>query len=393
MKSELKITAGYYLAFIALGLAVSALGPTLPGLAAQTGSQLSQISILFMARSLGFLIGALLMGRLYDRFPGHRLMALALALMALMMALVPFVPLLWLLTAVMFGLGLFEPGVDVGANTLIVWLHREKVAPFMNGLHFFFGMGALTAPIVVAWAIRRTGGVQWAYWVLALLILLPALAIVGRPSPAMPLRREADASGQTSWLLVGLIALFFFLYAGAEVSYGGWIFSYATVQGLAGDEAAAVLTSIFWGALTAGRLLSIPLAARLRNRTVIMVDLAGCLASMGVILLWPRSPTAVWLGTMGLGLAMASVFPTILSLAERHLHVSGQMTSYFFVGASLGAMTVPWFIGQLFEAVGPVATMVTIFICLGVATAAFGLLMRQISEVETAVIAKSHTHL
>ncbi len=385
MNKKIQITAGYYAAFIALGLAVSALGPTLLGLAEQTGVQIGAISILFAARSAGFLIGALLAGQLYDRLPGHRLMALAVIMMAVMMAAVPFVPMLWLLTAIMFLLGLFEPGVDVGGNTLIVWLHRDKVGPYMNGLHFFFGVGAFLSPLIVAWAMAMSEGVQWAFWLLALLIFLPALPIMRLPSPTMPAITEHETGKQTNWMLVGLIAVFFFLYAGAEVSYGGWIATYVTRQQLAGAEAAAVLTSVFWGALTAGRLLSIPLATRYRNRTIIFADLTSCLVSVAIILLWPQSLTAVWLGTIGLGLSMASVFPTTLSLAERHLHVSGKTTSYFFVGASLGGMTIPWFIGQRFEAVGPLATMTIIFICLVAATAVFGLLMRQITVTLTKV--------
>lgn len=382
MNKSLKITGGYYAAFIALGLAVSALGPTLPSLADQTSSSLKAISILFTARGFGFLVGALLAGRLYDRVTGHRLMALALVMMALSMALVPFVPALPLLVVLMFMLGLFEPGVDVGGNTLIVWLHQHKVAPYMNGLHFFFGVGAFISPIIVAWAISVSGGIQWAYWALGLLILLPALFIVRQPSPTAPPIIASDPRDQTNWSLVLLIALFFFLYAGSEVAYGGWIFTYATTLGLTSEATAAILTSVFWGSLTAGRLLSIPLATRYRNRTIIFVDLIGCLASVGVILVWRESVTAVWLGTIGLGLSMASVFPTTLSLAERHLHVSGKTTSYFFVGASLGGMIIPWFIGQRFEAVGPLATMTIILTCLVASLAVFGILMRLINARE-----------
>ncbi len=382
MNKNLQITAGYYAAFIALGLAVSALGPTLPALAEQTGASLKSISILFTVRGLGFLVGALLAGRLYDRFTGHHLMALALVMMALSMVLVPFVPVLWLLVALMFLLGLFEPGVDVGGNTMIVWLHQHRVAPYMNGLHFFFGVGAFISPVIVAWAISVSDGITWAYWALGLLIFLPVLFIVWQPSPTAPPVIASDPRDQTNWPLVLLIALFFFLYAGSEVAYGGWIFTYATTLGLTSAATAAILTSVFWGSLTAGRLLSIPLATRFRNRTIIFADLIGCLISVGIILVWSQSATAVWLGTIGLGLSMASVFPTTLSLAERHLHVSGKTTSYFFVGASLGGMTIPWFIGQRFEATGPLATMMIIFTCLVASLAVFGILMRLINARE-----------
>jgi len=386
MNQKSKITTSYYFAFISLGLVLAALGPTLPGLAAQTDSGIDEISILFVARSLGFLLGALLVGRLYDRFSGHRLMSLTITFIAIIFALVPFIPELWLLTAVMLLLGLFEPGIDVGGNTLIVWLHRDKVAPYMNGLHFFFGIGAFLSPIIVAWAIRVSDGIQWAFWIIALLVLLPALAVMRFPSPSALPQEERNPKGQNNTILIFLIALFFFLYVGAEVSYGGWIFTFTIEKGLSSEEAAALLTSVFWGSLTVGRLIGIPLATKFRNRSIILADMVGCLCSVGLILLWPNSLTAVWLGTIGLGVAMASIFPTVLALAERHLHVSGQTTSYFFVGASVGAMTIPWLIGQRFEQSGPLITMTLIFACLLLATAVFGMLIWQINQEEETII-------
>ncbi|MEZ4592581.1 MAG: hypothetical protein R3D55_15765 [Chloroflexota bacterium] len=86
---------------------------------------------------------------------------------------------------------------------------------------------------------------------------------------------------------------------------------------------------------------------------------------------------ALWAGTIGLGLSMSVIFPTTLALAEHTLSLSGQMTSYFFVGASLGAMIVPWLIGQLFEQVGPIITMITILITLLLAVGLFALLIWQ----------------
>src|SRR5215203_230517 len=144
----LEQTFTYYLAFIALGMTTASLGPTLLGLSEQTGSALSQISFLFTARSSGYLTGSFIGGRLFDRLPGHRTMALALVVIAVALASVPVVPLLWILIGIMLVVGFCEALVDVGANTLIVWVHRDGVAPYMNGLHLFFAIGALLAPLV-----------------------------------------------------------------------------------------------------------------------------------------------------------------------------------------------------------------------------------------------------
>jgi len=68
---------------------------------------------------------------------------------------------------------------------------------------------------------------------------------------------------------------------------------------------------------------------------------------------------------------MASIFPTMLSLAESRLHITGLVTSLFFVGASSGSMTLPWLIGQLFEPVGPWVAMTAIFIAMSLALITF----------------------
>ena len=107
-RAALLKTIGYYAAFIALGMASASLGPTLPALAEHTRSSLSQISALFVARSLGYLAGSLLGGRLYDRIPGHPVMSGGLLLMAGMMGLAPVVPHLWMLAVAILVLGLAE---------------------------------------------------------------------------------------------------------------------------------------------------------------------------------------------------------------------------------------------------------------------------------------------
>ena len=206
-------TIGYYIAFVGLGLVGASLGPTLPGLAANTHTQLSAISILFTARALGYMGGSIVAGWVYDRRQGHPLVALAIVLMALLMALVPWIGLLWLLVGILLLIGLFEAIMDVGINTLIVWLHRPNVGPMMNALHFFFGVGAFVAPLIVAQVILFSGGISWAYWIFALTLLPIALWIGRLPSPVSVVEEGKTSGGEIDYLLTGLTILFLFVYA------------------------------------------------------------------------------------------------------------------------------------------------------------------------------------
>jgi fucose permease len=369
------ITVGYYAAFIGLGMVTASLGPTLSGLAEQTNSPLSTISILFTLRALGYLVGSFLGGRLYDRYAGHPIVAGMLVVMLLTMLAIPMTSLLWLLSAIIFVLGLGEGTLDVGVNTMIVWLHRPNIGPAMNALHFFFGVGTVIAPLVVAWALGLTGGINWAYWLLGLLLLPILLWIARLPSPPPEADQAGEQVGEINYLLTGMVAFFLFLYVGVEGGFSGWIDKYAREMGHATELTAAYWTSLFWFAFTFGRLISIPITARVRPRTLLTVELLGGIFCVAAVLLWPASRTVLWIGVAGAGLFMSALFPVTLTWAGRRMTVTGFVTSWFFIGASLGGMFFPWFIGQLFESRGPSVTMLTTLACLLLGLAWFGVLM------------------
>ena len=386
----LATTFAYYGAFIGLGLISASLGPTLPALAAQTNTALGQISFLFVTRSIGYLIGSLLGGRIYDRVTGHPVMAVSLLLMGVGMFVVPFVSLLWGLAIVLLAIGTAEGTLDVGGNALLVWVHRSQVGPYMNALHLFFGMGAFLSPIVIAQAISFTDGIRWGYWGLALVVVPLALWLLRLPSPR---HEAAHVSGTrvavpVNWRLTGLVMLFMCVYVGSEVGIGGWLYTYAIKRGLANETSAAYLTSVYWGAFMVGRIFSIPIAARVRPRVILSVDLIGCLLSIGLLVLLPESQWALWVGAFSFGLFIASIFPTVITWSERRMSMSGLVTSMFFVGSSIGGIFFPWFIGQLFDGYGVWIVMPTIFVIILGLCALFVVLMASGGAPRTEVEAK-----
>jgi fucose permease len=103
-------------------------------------------------------------------------------------------------------------------------------------------------------------------------------------------------------------------------------------------------------------------STRARPITILALDFAGCIASVGLILLFRESVVLLWIGTVLFGISQASIFPTFLTLAEERMHITGTIAGLFLVGAGVGGMILPWLIGQAFVHVSPVAMMGLIFI-------------------------------
>src|SRR5262249_13567000 len=233
-------TAAYFVAFIALGLAIASLGPTIPGLAAQVRASIADISYLFTLRSFGFLLGALLSVPFYDRLKGHSVMAAMVFSMSVTLALMPLAPTLGVLLTVMLLLGTAEGALGVGGNALLVWVHQNRVAPFMNALHFFYGVGAVLSPLVIRQALKIGDSTTAAYLALAILVLPPAAWLLWLPSPRSQAAHDASADAKgINYKVVALVALLLCLYIDAEVSYGSWIYSYVLKMSLGGEDMAA----------------------------------------------------------------------------------------------------------------------------------------------------------
>jgi MFS transporter, FHS family, Na+ dependent glucose transporter 1 len=364
----------YFVAFIALGFTTASLGPTLQNLADHLQTTLGAISFLFTARSVGFLLGSFRGGRLYDHLRGHPVMALMIVVMSAMMMLTPFAPNIFALTVVMLVLGAAEGLLDVGGNTLIVWIHENRVAPFMNALHFFYGLGATIVPLIITRTLQMKNALAVPYMVLALLVLPVALLLMRLPSPAMRSVSAVQSAEKINYRLVILIAFFLGFYVGGEVAFGSWIFNYTVKMNLGDETVGAYLTSLFWGSFTTGRLLGIPVAARFKPNAILSVNLLGWLVSIVLILSRPESFAALLTGTIGLGISMASIYPTVLTIAERRMKITGRVTGFFIVGASLGAMVLPFLVGQLFGSIGAQGLIYVVLGALFFASLVFGLL-------------------
>ena len=385
-------TFGYYFLFICLGLDSAILGPTLPALASQTASRLGQMGLVFLVGAIGYTLGTIIGGRVFDRLPGHPVLGIAQLSAAVLIFFIPLASSLWVLLAILVCKGFAEGFVNTGANALLVWTHGEKVAPFMNGLHFFFGLGAFLSPFLVAQVVGVAGGYRFAYWALAgfaALVGLRMLTMSGSPHPSQAHSRDTSQNthNPVPIALVVSAMLFLFFYVGAEITFGGWLYTYAVTLNLASAAGAAYLTSAFWAAFTVGRLLSIPAATRFTPRQVILTALIGCLTILALGIIFAGSSASLWLMAIGLGFCMAPIWPTGFTLAGQSIDMTGKVTGVILLGDSFGGMVLPTAVGKVIESSGPRAMVYLVFASLVLTLLAFAGMLRLRPPKKAAVLA------
>jgi len=154
------------------------------------------------------------------------------------------------------------------------------------------------------------------------------------------------------WVVVVCMTLFLLLYGGAENAFGGWAASYAVeVYKMPGPQA-EYLDSVFWIAITIGRLLSVPLATRLSTRTILAFNLGGCLVT--VIIMVNVAPLQIksllWICIVVLGFCMSSIYGAAFTVpAELKVKLSGKAASAFIIAAGIGDVGIPPIVGWMMD--------------------------------------------
>jgi FHS family Na+ dependent glucose MFS transporter 1 len=356
------ITAGYYLLFAGIGMSGSLLGPALLSLADQTNSTLQQLGVLFLLAPLGYFLGSYAGGRLYDRIPGHKLLVIAILVMAISRIFIPLGSTVLILALLAILAGIAVGVSEVGGNTLLTWLHGDKVGAYLNGLHFSYGLGAFLGPVFVAGTIKMGFEIPKVFWFSALVIFLIGIYISFLPSPSSRVRTSEPTTEINRSKSVIKFGLLLFMAAGVEASLGGWLFTYVVTRNIVLEITASFLIAAFWGAYTLSRLLVIPFTHLRSPKILLLVCNLSCLISL--LFLLPLSQSSTWIGVLGLGLFLGPIFPNLISMAQRVGINSGQSMGWLLAAGGVGAMCIPWIVSQVFEPVGPHVLLVSVGLCL-----------------------------
>lgn len=348
-------TAGGFFAFFTFGFVDNIKGPALPTLLQELKFSYSKGGGILFGAYLGFVIATLLAGPISDRF-GNRLILFAAGLFIALgtLGLSTFTTYA-LLFGSMLVIGLGTGSIEVGGNGLIVALHRQAQARFLNLLATFHGVGAMIAPLYAAWILSATGDWRQVFLfsvpLAALMVLIFLVSPGGTASKREPqpfdwatLRRTGFSQTMlTFYLAIGL-------YVATELGIAAWIVEYLIKsKGLAQTTASYYLSGYF-AFVIIGRLLGSIFVERIGYLRSVLLALIGTLLCILGALLAP--PALAFLLPLS-GLFCAIIFPTITAAVSRlHPQNTGTILGLLFTAAGLGGTLGPAAIGVAGDLVG-----------------------------------------
>ncbi|MBA2290189.1 MAG: MFS transporter [Chloroflexia bacterium] len=343
-----------FLAFISIGFPDAVLGVAWPSMRATFDRQLSEVGFILFASGSGYFLSGILAGKALERFGVGRLLALSTALVAIGLFGYASTPTFWLLLVAGVLIGLGSGAVDAGLN---FYAAEHFSVTVMNWLHAFFGIGAMLGPFIMAAVFAAGGGWRIGYLIVASAIAAMAIVFMlttdrwsdgahkteTNPEPGVPVRQVLRMP--LVWVQIAL----FHVMCGIEASAGLWTATMMIERFDASGREAGLWAGLFWGSMAVGRLVLAPLSVDLNPARLIQLGTFGVLA--GAVLMIPDHKTVFQAGLLLLGLAMAPLFPTLMSLTPVRLgsRVALHAIGFQVSAATLGIVAIPTVAGLVAE--------------------------------------------
>jgi fucose permease len=343
-----------FLAFISIGFPDAVLGVAWPSMRATFDRQLSEVGFILFASGSGYFLSGILAGKALERFGVGRLLALSTALVAIGLFGYASTPTFWLLLVAGVLIGLGSGAVDAGLN---FYAAEHFSVTVMNWLHAFFGIGAMLGPFIMAAVFAAGGGWRIGYLIVASAIAAMAIVFMlttdrwsdgahkteTNPEPGVPVRQVLRMP--LVWVQIAL----FHVMCGIEASAELWTATMMIERFDASGREAGLWAGLFWGSMAVGRLVLAPLSVDLNPARLIQLGTFGVLA--GAVLMIPDHKTVFQAGLLLLGLAMAPLFPTLMSLTPVRLgsRVALHAIGFQVSAATLGIVAIPTVAGLVAE--------------------------------------------
>jgi len=354
--------ASIFALFVIFGTSMTIVGATLPKILASFHWDYLAAGIVIGAGAVAYFVATFVAGRLAQRWGVKPVILLALALIVVGLALFAATPDLVANALLSALIGLGQGGVEVGVNSAILRIDTRNTGRPMNLLHGAFAVGAIAGPLAVSLAMRN--GVDWTAVyrgmavvsaLLAVLMAFAALPPAHKPVAAARATSERVMANPASWL--SFFALF--LYLGVELGISNWVAEYFVAVFGDTPDAGALLVSLFWLGVLAGRF-GMPLLFKGPQPDAALTGLAALTtAAIALLILLSYAPGAAFAAATGKGLLFVAglgcsiYYPTIMTLLGKRFPLAqSQAVGFAATGGGVGAFVFPFLMSGIAQAWG-----------------------------------------
>ena len=251
-------------------------------------------------------------------------------------------------------IGVARGGNTNFSNTMMSTLPGKKSAIGYNLLHGAFAMGAVLSPLALI-LCTRSNAAGWKTMTFGIILLcLAQLTVYGNMKlPAENITksiRKVDRSflkNKSFW--VGAAILFF--YISAEYAIVNWLVTYFKDTGILSDEVSQMMSSLLWVVIFIGRMMGAVLVGKISRKVILVVDGIGVL-SFFLLVFFSRSELPIFVGIMGLGLFMATVYTSALALGTERIKGNDLGVSTMILIGTTGGIITPAIVGMVAEKAG-----------------------------------------
>jgi len=367
--------------FFVVGLSDSTRGPTLLDLKDLVNVSVSDISSTFAVRAFGGMVGCVFSGFLLDKLSRSlRIMYIMFCLLvaAISTFFLPFGNNILTMQIISFIFGVANGGIHSSSNVLLLEIWKDhNSSPYMYAMHFFFGAGALLAPVLSKPFLRSEDTLNVSGEVWTIKTLYPILAVsmlctvpgyivyfiseIRKEKKEKEIKQKdveieaksvkQDLKGVSKTLLVILMAGFYFSFAGIEVSFRTFTATYAvsSTHSLTRHSATDLL-AFFYTTFATFRALLIPISAVVSPTLILWCSLPTLFFATTILSVWGESSLVMLqLGVALVGAGVASVFASGMLWMRTHVKVTNKVGSVFTFTCSIASQTYTMLIGSYIE--------------------------------------------
>lgn len=259
-----------------------------------------------------------------------------------------------LLPAACLMIGIARGGNTNFSNTMMSTLPGNKSAIGYNLLHGAFAVGAVVSPIVLILCTKNNPG-GWKYMTAGIVALcLVQVCVYAKMNlPVENITKSIKAVDRSFlkdinfWL--GAAILFF--YISTEYAIVNWLVTYFKDTGVLSADISQLMSSLLWVVMFIGRMIGAAIVGKVSRKIILVVDGVGLLIFF-LLVFFSRSQLPIFIGIMGVGLFMATIYTTALALGTQKIKGNDLGVSTMIFLGSTGGIITPAVVGMVAENAG-----------------------------------------